>query len=75
MNLVTQQDPLGCGAACISFITQNNYQEVVTILGKDQAEYKGFYYKDLTTVLSTLGFAYTYKYLKPRLKSKIYKMM
>ncbi len=72
MNPVTQKDPLGCGAACVSFITQNNYSEIVFMLGKDDATHKGFYCKDLKAILSTLGFVYSYKYVKPRLKSKIY---
>ena len=72
MNPVTQQDQLGCSAACISFIAQKNYVEVVSLLGKEHANSRGFYCKDLIAVLATLGFSYSYKYIKPRLKNRIY---
>lgn len=73
MNSVAQQDPLGCGAACVSFIVQKDYSEIATLLGRSYAKHRGFYCKDLTTVLSKLGFSYSYRYVKLRLKSKIYK--
>lgn len=72
MNSVTQLDPLGCGAACISFITGKNYAEVVTLLGQSQAEHRGFYCGELIAVLSKLGISYTYKYIKPWLRNRIY---
>jgi len=73
MNSVTQNDPLGCGAACISFVAGINYTKTVSLLGKTKAKYKGYYCRDLTIALSQLGFSYTYKYLKPQLKSRVYR--
>lgn len=72
MNSITQLDPLGCGAACVSFIAQKSYSEVVATLGRDYAKHRGFYCKDLIDILAKFGFSYAYKYVKPQLKSKIY---
>jgi len=34
MKPVTQQNAFGCGDACISFITQISYDEIVYLVGK-----------------------------------------
>lgn len=72
MDSITQKDSLGCGAACVSFIAGKNYSEIVQVLGKDKAKDTGFYCRDLVVALSKLGFFYTYHYLKPRFKKRIY---
>lgn len=73
MNAITQRDQFACGAACVSFITQKKYNDVISLLGNSLAKRRGFYCKDLATALLKLGFSYCYKYIKPRLKNKIYK--
>lgn len=55
------------------FVAGKSYTELVLLLGKNKAKYRGFYGRDLITALSKLGFSYTYKYLKPRFKRRIYK--
>jgi hypothetical protein len=72
MKSITQEDTFGCSLACIAFLLDKNYQEIVKLAGQDQAHTKGFYCKELVQLLAKLGESYTYKYLKPRFKRKIY---
>lgn len=72
MKPVTQLDDYGCGVACVSFITQKEYSNVVKVLGKKRAQTKGFYCKDLVAALKHFKFDYTRKYLKQPLRTKLY---
>lgn len=69
---VTQLNSYGCGLACVAFVTERNYQVVLKLTKKDQANSKGFTCKELVELLSTYDKEYSYKYLKPKLKKKIY---
>lgn len=72
MKAVPQEDPYGCGVACVAFVSRKNYAEVVLIMGKKQAQEVGFYCKEIIATLHTLGLKYNYNYLKPRFKKNIY---
>lgn len=69
---VTQKDNYGCGVACLSFVANVSYREVIEKLGKGKAGRKGYYCKELVSFLQKLGLLYTYRYLKPRLRRRIY---
>jgi len=69
----TQKHSFGCGAACVAFIVGQSYTEIINILGNNKAQNVGFTCKELMKALSNLKHHYVFKYLKPRLKSKIYK--
>ncbi len=73
MRPISQEHNFGCGAACVAFVLKKNYSEVIHVLGKVKAKSKGFYCKDIIKVLAKFGLVYSYKYLKPKLKRKIYK--
>lgn len=72
MNSVTQKHNFGCGIACIAFIVKINYSKVLSHLSFTQAENTGFNCQELVQVLSKFNHIYLYKYLKPKLKRKIY---
>lgn len=72
MKSITQLDSYGCGLACVSFLANINYQEVSNLDIKKQAQSQGFTCKELVRLLLQFGLHYEYKYLKPRLKNKIY---
>ncbi|MEX0896155.1 MAG: cysteine peptidase family C39 domain-containing protein [Patescibacteria group bacterium] len=72
MRSVTQQDSYGCSLACISFLVKKEYQQIATLVRKEQAQTKGFTCKELIKILLYFNLDYEYKYLKPRWKSKIY---
>lgn len=70
MNLVAQEDGMGCGVACIASILEISYQEALWLLphGESRAKLKGFSPKDLSDALSYAGVSYTRKYLKTKPK-------
>jgi len=70
---ITQKHEFGCGVACTAFVSGKSYSKIVSLLDKKKAGSTGFYCKDLMSILLKLGFKYEYKYLKPKLKRKIYK--
>ena len=72
MRSVTQRHPFSCGAACVAFVVEKSYSEIVNMLGAKKASNEGFSCKDLIKVLSKFKYSYTYKYLKPRLRRSIY---
>lgn len=73
MKSVTQKHEFGCGAACVAFISKKSYSKAIALLGKKKATNQGYYCKDLCKALIRLNLIYSYKYLKPGLKRKIYK--
>lgn len=72
MKSVTQQDSYGCSLACIAFLIGKEYQQIANLERKKKAQTKGFTCKDLVKILSVFDLEYEYRYLKPRLKNKIY---
>ena len=73
MKSLVQRGPFGCGVACVAFVLGEKYSEVANLLGKNNARTTGFYCKDLIWILRKFGQNYSYKYLRRRLKKKIYK--
>jgi putative endonuclease len=72
-HAVVQKDEYGCGAACVAFVLGADYKEAASLMGKDKAENVGFYCREIVSVLAKRNLKYTYNYLKPRLRKKIYK--
>jgi len=69
---ITQKHEFGCGVACVAFVVNKSYEEAVEILGRKRAAKKGFYCRDLVKVLKRFNLNYSFRYLQPRLKQKIY---
>jgi len=72
MKSITQKHPFGCGVVCVAFVIRKSYSEVMDVLVNDKANDEGFSCKELAQALSGFGYPYIYKYLKPKLRSKIY---
>ena len=72
-HTITQEDSMGCGAACVAFATSTSYSKAVSILGQDKAKSVGFQLKDIVHALSQLGYIYQFKHVKPKMKQAIYK--
>ena len=72
MKSITQEDPFGCSLACIAHLTGNTYKSIIQLVDDKKARNGGFYCKELVSLLSNLGYSYSYKYLKPRFKKLIY---
>ena len=71
-RMITQEDDMGCGAACIAFAVTNSYQQVVSVLGRDKAKTVGFQLKELVDALEQYGLNYHFKHVKPKMKHVIY---
>ena len=69
---ITQEFEYGCGVACFAFATNHTYKEAELFLGSKQAMSERFWCKDLAFELNKAGKQYTHKYIKPRLRNKIY---
>ena len=72
MKPVTQKHAFGCGAACVAFIVKKSYEKVVSLLEESKAISQGYHCKDLVICLFKFNFSYSCKYLKPKLKRRIY---
>lgn len=69
---ITQQDDMGCGAACVSFITGNSYEEVLIKLGKVKASTTGFTLKELRLALYDKGYSYQQKHINHIASRRLY---
>lgn len=70
---VTQKDDYGCSVACVAFHLGISYRKASSLMGRHKAENKGFNGREIESVLKKYGLNYTFNYLKPKLKKKIYK--
>ncbi len=71
--MIAQEDELGCGVACVANLLDISYAQALQLFDKpENAKTKGFKCKEIMAVLQKSGIGASYKYLKPRLKSKIY---
>ena len=66
---VAQRHEYGCGAACVAFVTNDSYENVVNKLGTRNAISKGFYCKELVSVI---GEGYSFGYIKTSMRKRIY---
>lgn len=70
--MITQEDDMGCGVACVAFAANKTYQQAAKILGQDKARSVGFQLKELVDALSQYGLGYHFKHVKPKMKESIY---
>lgn len=70
---ITQEFDYGCGIACYAFVLGLSYKEAAASLGAKQASSTRFWIKNFAEALNKSGKPYIAKYVKPHLKSKIYK--
>ena len=75
MSPVKQEDELGCGVSCVAFILSISYENALDLFinGIRKAKSQGFLCKDLVTVLKKAGLSYEFKYIKIKIRKKIYK--
>lgn len=71
-----QEDKLGCGVACVAFILSVDYKNALKLFidGKRKAKFEGFLCKDLVVALRIAGLSYKFKYIKAKIRKKIYKI-
>ena len=71
-HTITQEDGMGCGAACVAFATGMTYRQVANIMGRDKARTVGFQLREVVNALGRYGLDYHFKYVKPKVKKSIY---
>lgn len=72
---VRQEDPMGCGVACVAFLLGKTYQETLKLFpqGKKRANTVGFTVKMVRTALMSGEESYKQNYLRPSIRSRMYK--
>ena len=75
MNLIKQEDPFGCGIACVASILKINYKTALSLFldGRRKATETGFYCREIIEALENNGLKYEYKYLKSKTRKNMYK--
>ena len=69
---IAQKHEFGCSVASVAFVVGKSYKQTLLFFDTKKANALGFYCKDLVKALKDFGLKYEYKYLKPKLKRKIY---
>lgn len=74
MRPIKQEDPFGCGVACIASILGINYQTALNLFdgGKEKAKATGFYCREIVKTLGKVDLKYEYKYIKPKIRKRTY---
>ncbi|MEK7160371.1 MAG: cysteine peptidase family C39 domain-containing protein [Patescibacteria group bacterium] len=74
MKPTRQEDAFGCAVACVAFVLNIKYKYATELFknGKKKARSSGFYCKEIVEVFKNTGFKYQYKYIKPKIRNKIY---
>jgi hypothetical protein len=70
---ITQEFDYGCGIACFAFVFQITYRQAAEQLEIEQANSPRFWIKDFKAALNSFGKVYEARYIKPRLRKKIYR--
>lgn len=74
-KLVKQIHDFGCGIACVASLLGIKYSDAILLFenGKKRAAtMPNFYCKEIVSILNSTGISAEYKYLKPRIRSRIY---
>ena len=69
-----QKHPFGCGATCVAFVLGLDYSTALKLFedGENKAINRGFYCRDIVDALMKKGLYFEFKYLKPKIRQKIY---
>lgn len=63
MKPVTQEDPLGCGVACVAYILTISYQEALQLFKENKVVTRGYTCKDICAALKKGGKDYVTTYV------------
>lgn len=67
---ISQEHPMGCGLACIAYLTGKSYARVHRLVKhKNYAWTRGYYCSELVKILSQLGLTYSWSVVKRALRS------
>ena len=63
MKSITQEHAMGCGLACIAFVSKTTYESVIKKTDEKQAKTRGFYCRELVNILHEFGVEYEWKFV------------
>lgn len=69
MKTVAQEHSMGCGIACVAYITRKKYKDVLNLFEEEYVETGGYYCRDLINALNILGIKYSYKKVVEKTKN------
>lgn len=72
MKPITQEDDLGCGVAVLAYLEGISYQEGLKFFEVQKVKEKGVLCREMVQAFAQRKKKYSYHYLKPKLKRKIY---
>ncbi len=76
MKPTRQEDNFGCAVACMAFVLNIKYKDAIKLFKNGEKRVKSipnFYCREIVEILNNAGFNYQYKYIKPKIRNKIYK--
>src|SRR3989344_4598019 len=68
MKAVVQKHLMGCGIACVAFVTKNSYDIIFRTFDSKYASTRGYYCKELIKALEKFGLKYDYKKVNEKTK-------
>ena len=60
MRLITQEDPMGCGIACVATVLERDYTSTRRLFDTRHAATRGYYCRDLIQALRKKGRSYRF---------------
>lgn len=75
MKPTRQEDNFGCAVACVAFIVNIKYKDAIKFFKNGEKRVKSvpdFYCREIVEILKNAGFYYQHKYIKPKIRNKIY---
>ena len=63
---LTQEDHMGCGAACVAFTTNTTYKEAARVLGAQKAKTTGYHLQELVDGLESFGLTSHFRHIRPK---------
>lgn len=72
-HTVTQEDGMGCGAACVAFAANIPYEQAARLLNQDKARTDGYRIKELAYGLGECGLTYRGRHVNSLGQQTIFK--
>jgi hypothetical protein len=71
-QMITQEDCMGCGAACVAFAVNVSYEQAAIVLGQDKARTVGFQLREIVEALEWYGLNYHFRLVRSKIKRSMY---
>ena len=72
-KLITQEDPMGCGVACVASLIGISYEEAQKFFKENHSVTRGYYLKEILEALSRKNLNYKFRKITDKTKKFISK--